>query len=298
MDPTDQSVPSAGACRTPEDGGPSPGAEPPPAQPRACPSCRRAYSPPELSHSQAPNPCTHTTSGLAVPPSTSASLLDTAHERPGPLVLGCARTHITRSAGGPSSFQLTVGGRLSLQYELPLTDHERNPNCGSFLLQHRVGKRKTPRVRPDGATGPSYLHHGIEASVRAHAQVRARNTVANGGRQDANGNTKLLVAVAHISEQNGALESLKQRCGRSAGLPQHPLASCVHGARGVGALGLQRRALREWGHCHGAQASKRRGRKQAGSKAGAGGGAMLVVDEQRTFLGSSEALREANWVGA
>lgn len=85
------------------------------------------------------------------------------------------------------------------------------------------GEEKDPRVRPDGTTGPSYLHHGIEASVRAHAQVGARDIVANGGRQDANGNAKLLVVVARVSEQNGTLESLKQQCGRSAGHPQHPL---------------------------------------------------------------------------
>lgn len=101
--------------------------------------------PRELSHSQAPNPCMHTTSGLAVPPSTSASLLDTAHERPGPLVLGCTRTHITRSTGGRSSFPQTVGGRLSLRYELPLMDHERNPNRGSFLCSIRWGREGPPR---------------------------------------------------------------------------------------------------------------------------------------------------------
>lgn len=230
----------------------------------------------------------HTPWRASHPPSVSVSLLGTAHERPGCPALGHARMTIARSLQGPAPSQRC--------HEPPLTGHRRKPDCGALLLRHRVGSlcahesgRETPPKSARWSHRASYLHHGIEASVRAQAHVCARDIVANGGRQDANGNAKLRVLVPQVGQQNGTLESLKQRCERSAGRPQHPPASCVCGARGVGAPGLW-----ELGCRRGAQASRRRGRKPAGGKAGAREGGVLV-DGRPSLLGSSEAAREANW---
>lgn len=57
----------------------------------------------------------------------------------------------------------------------------------------------------------SHLHDCVHTRVRTQAALRARDIVANGGRQDANGDAKLLVVAACICHGERALESLQQR---------------------------------------------------------------------------------------
>lgn len=82
-------------------------------------------------------------------------------------------------------------------------------------------KRKTLLVHPgqSGTRGESkqahgghrpYLYNRVYGGVTAQAQLCAGDTVANGSRQDTDGDTELLVAATCLGEHDRALESLKQ----------------------------------------------------------------------------------------
>lgn len=162
---------------------------------------------------------------------------------------------------------------------VPLTDPDRDPNCGSFLLQHRVHERGRERP-PESASRmePPYLHHGIEASVTAHAQVCARDIVANGGWQDANGNAKLLAWWwSRASANRTALSKAgSSGAGGQRGVPSTPCelhlrgwgcgssGSAVRGVEGAGTL-PRGTALLEEGTQAGGKQSKSQGKHVSGA---------------------------------
>lgn len=77
-----------------------------------------------------------------------------------------------------------------------------------FLRQkNQIVKANTTKQK---RTEFSYLNHCIQASVRANTYVCAWDIVANGSRQNAHRDAKLLVAVASISHHDRAGVSLKQ----------------------------------------------------------------------------------------
>lgn len=86
---------------------------------------------------------------------------------------------------------------------------------------HLRGKSKTLQAHPgqSGTQGESkqmhggqrpYLYDRVYGGVTAQAQLCAGDTVANGSRQDTDGDTELLVAAMCLGEHDRALESLKQ----------------------------------------------------------------------------------------